>query len=80
MTLAAVGFVLVSTLPGAELSVREAVSRFDSVVGQWIVFGSHDLFVKVEAEDESDLTRCIVHDIRSVPGISDTRTLIGAEI
>jgi len=62
------------------LSVREAVSRFDSVIGQWIVFGGHDLLVKVEAEDETDLTRCIVQEIRSVPGISDTRTLIGAEI
>ena len=79
MTLA-VGFVLITTEPGAELSVREAVSQFDSVVGQWIVFGGHDLFVKVEADDELELTRCIVQEIRSVSGISDTRTLIGAEI
>ncbi len=76
----AVGFVLITTEPGAELSVREAVSQFDSVVGQWIVFGGHDLFVKVEADDELELTRCIVQEIRSVSGISDTRTLIGAEI
>ncbi|MEE2624888.1 MAG: Lrp/AsnC ligand binding domain-containing protein [Candidatus Thermoplasmatota archaeon] len=74
------GFVLITTDPGAELSVREAVSQFDSVVGQWIVFGGHDLFVKVEADDELELTRCIVQEIRSVSGISDTRTLIGAEI
>ena len=79
MTLA-VGFVLITTDPGEELSVREAVSQFDSVVGQWIVFGGHDLFVKVEADDELELTRCIVQEIRSVSGISDTRTLIGAEI
>jgi len=76
----AVGFVLITTEPGAELSVREAVSQFDSVVGQWIVFGGHDLFVKVEADDDLELTRCIVQEIRSVSGISDTRTLIGAEI
>lgn len=76
----AVGFVLITTDPGEELSVREAVSQFDSVVGQWIVFGGHDLFVKVEADDELELTRCIVQEIRSVSGISDTRTLIGAEI
>jgi len=76
----AVRFVLITTEPGAEVSVREAVSKFDSVVGQWIVFGGHDLFVKVQAEDDAELTRCIVQEIRSVPGISDTRTLIGAEI
>ena len=76
----AVGFVLITTDPGMEISVREAVSNFESVVGQWIVFGGHDLFVKIEAEDESELTRCIVQEIRSVNGIRDTRTLIGAEI
>ncbi len=76
----AVGFVLVTTSPGKEIEVREAVSKFETVVGQWIVFGMHDLFVKIEAEDEAELTRCIIQDIRNVSGISETRTLIGAEI
>ena len=39
-----------------------------------------NLFVKIEAEEESELTRCIIQDIRNIPGISETRTLIGAEI
>ena len=78
--MASVGYVLLTTLPGEEVSVREAVSKIDCVSGIWIVFGSHDCFVKVEADDEAELTRCIVQEIRSVPGISDTRTLIGAEI
>jgi DNA-binding Lrp family transcriptional regulator len=76
----AVGFVLITTSPGKEIEVREAVSKFETVVGQWIVFGMHDLFVKIEAEDEAELTRCIIQDIRNIPGISETRTLIGAEI
>ncbi|MEC7706913.1 MAG: Lrp/AsnC ligand binding domain-containing protein [Candidatus Thermoplasmatota archaeon] len=76
----AVGFVLITTEAGCEIEVREAVSEVDGVVGQWIVFGPHDLFVKVEADDEAELTRCIVKGIREVPGIIETRTLIGAEI
>ena len=76
----AVGFVLITTHPGAELAVREAVSRIEYVSGQWIVCGLHDLFVKVEAEDEVELTRCVVQEIRSIEGIADTRTVIGAEI
>ena len=76
----AVGFVLITTNPGKEVEVREAVSKFETVVGQWIVFGMHDLFVKIESEEESELTRCIIQDIRNIPGISETRTLIGAEI
>ena len=39
-----------------------------------------EIFVKIEAEEESELTRCIIQDIRNIPGISETRTLIGAEI
>ena len=76
----AVGFILITTEPGCEIRVREEVSKIKCVKGQWIVFGNHDLFVKVEAENESELTQCIVLDIRSVKGIYETRTLIGAEI
>ena len=45
-----------------------------------MVFGNFDCFVKVEADEESELTEAIVQGIRSVPGIVETRTLIGAEI
>ena len=76
----AVGFVLITTETGCEVTVREAVSSVDGVVGQWIVFGPHDLFVKVEADDEAELTRCIVKGIREIPGIIEPRTLIGAEL
>ena len=76
----AVGFVLITTEPGMEISVREKVAEIDCVKGIWVVFGNFDCFVKVEADEESDLTEAIVQGIRSVPGIIDTRTLIGAEI
>ena len=76
----AVGFVLITTEPGKEISVREKVAEIDCVKGIWVVFGSFECFVKVEADEESDLTEAIVQGIRSVPGIIDTRTLIGAEI
>jgi DNA-binding Lrp family transcriptional regulator len=76
----AVGFILITTEPGYEVQVREDVSKINCVKGQWIVFGNHDLFVKVEADNELELTKCIVQDIRAVEGINETRTLIGAEI
>jgi DNA-binding Lrp family transcriptional regulator len=40
----------------------------------------HDLFVKIEADDETELTKCIMNEVRSIDGIAETRTLIGAEI
>ena len=76
----AVGFVLVTTEAGCEIQVRDEVSKLANVSGQWIVFGMHDLFVKIEADDETELTKCIMNEVRSVHGIAETRTLIGAEI
>jgi DNA-binding Lrp family transcriptional regulator len=76
----AVGFVLITTEPGCEIQVRDEVSKLANVSGQWIVFGMHDLFVKIEADDETELTKCIMNEVRSVDGIAETRTLIGAEI
>ena len=60
---------LVSTTRGRWLLVAAAV-----------LWSTTSLFVKVEADDEAELTRCIVKGIREVPGIIETRTLIGAEI
>jgi hypothetical protein len=42
--------------------------------------GEFDIITKVEADDDAALTRCIVEDIRTIEGITETRTLIGAEI
>ena len=77
----AVGFLLVTTEPGREEEVRARISELPACKGTWICFGEFDLFVKLEAEEESELTRCIVQDIRQqMDGIRDTTTLIGAEI
>ena len=41
----AVGFVLITTEPGEEVSVREKVSEIDCGKGIWVVFGNFDCFV-----------------------------------
>ena len=44
-----------------------------------MLFGEYDLIARVQADEEYALTRCIVEEIRQLPGIKDTKTLIGAE-
>ena len=76
----AVGFLLGPTEPGREEEVRARISELPACTGTWICFGAFDLFVKLE-DEEDELTRCIVQDIRQqLDGIRDTTTLIGAEI
>lgn len=76
----AIGFVLITTEPGKEKEVREAIEKVDLVTNQWLLFGAYDLIARVQADDEMLLTQCIVEEIRTTPGIADTKTLIGAEL
>ena len=76
----AIGFVLMTTLPGKENSVRQALDKVELVTDHWMLFGEYDLIARVQADEEYALTRCIVEEIRQLPGIKETKTLIGAEL
>ena len=56
----AIGFVLMTTLPGEEDSVRQALSKVDLVTDHWMLFGEYDLIARVQADEEYALTRCIL--------------------
>lgn len=76
----AVGFVLITTETGKESEVRQAIANIEMVEQRWGIFGEFDVLVKVVADDEADLTRCIMEEIRTIDGILETRTLIGSQI
>ena len=78
--MAAIGFVLIKTQTGSEAVVREELEALELVEGRWGIFGSFDVLVKVVADDEVELTRCIMEQIRIIKGVIDTRTLIGSRI
>ena len=76
----AIGFVLITTMPGEEESVRNALDSIEHVTDRWMLFGEFDILARVQAHDEFTLTRCIVEQIRPLSGIQDTKTMIGAEL
>ena len=76
----AIGFVLITTKPGEEGNVRNALDSIEHVTDRWMLFGEFDIIARVQADDEFVLTRCIVEEIRPLPGIKDTKTMIGAEL
>ena len=53
----AIGFVLITTEPGQEKSVRERLEKISLVTDGWMLFGEYDLIARVQADDEYDLTR-----------------------
>lgn len=76
----AIGFVLITTMPGEEERVRSSLDDIEHVTDRWMLFGEFDLLARVQADDEFTITRCIVEEIRTLDGIKDTKTMIGAEL
>ena len=76
----AIGFVLITTIPGEEKNVRSTLDGIEHVTDRWMLFGEFDILARVQADDEFTLTRCIVEEIRPLNGIQDTKTMIGAEL
>jgi DNA-binding Lrp family transcriptional regulator len=73
----AVAFVLISTSPSNEHDVHEALSKIKEIIEVHPLFGDYDLIAKVEAEDLNHISQIIIDKIRSIPGINDTKTLMG---
>lgn len=76
----AVGYVLINVAPGKEHEVYLAVKEMAYVADATLLFGDHDLIVKLEAESLATIAKSVVEAIRQVPGIIDTKTLAGAEL
>lgn len=68
-------YILVDTTPGSEGAVNEALAKVEHVLEIYTLFGEYDFIVKVEAKDYAELERTVVHKIRTIGGIQDTKTL-----
>ena len=73
----AIGFVLISTAPAREHDVHTAISKIPEIVEIHPLFGDYDLIAKVEADDLPRLSRIVIDKIRIIPGVIDTKTLMG---
>ena len=75
----ATGFVLINVEPGSEIEVHKAASKMEFVSEVNVLFGAHELIVKVYADSVGDIARMVVESIRSIPGVMTTKTLACAE-
>lgn len=73
----AIGFVLISTAPAQEHRVYNELINSNHVVELHPLFGEYDLIAKVNAKDFNSLGQIVVDDIRSIPGVIETKTLTG---
>ena len=73
------GYVLVNVEPGAETSVFEQLSELSFVSDINHLFGDYDIIIKIEADGIGTIAGKVVESIRSISGISNTKTLACAE-
>ena len=76
----AIGYVLINVQPGMEQQVYEGVKTLPYVTDATVLFGDHDLIVKLEANDLATIAKAVVEHIRSVDGVLNTKTLAGADL
>jgi DNA-binding Lrp family transcriptional regulator len=72
----AIGFVLIRASPAYEHQVYDEVSKIQDIVELHPLFGEYDLIAKIEEEDFERLGDVVVNKIRTIKGVTDTKTLV----
>lgn len=75
-----IAYVLVNTLPGKEAAVTRSLTALEGVSEIYTLFGEYDIIAKIEKKDYSEIENLIVKQIRSIPGILETKTLTGIQL
>ena len=74
------GYVLVDVEPGNEYSVYEQAPKLSFVSDAQILFGDHDMILKIEADSMGEIAKLVVDSVRSIEGVTNTKTLACAEL
>ncbi|MCS7118897.1 MAG: Lrp/AsnC ligand binding domain-containing protein [Archaeoglobaceae archaeon] len=74
-----VGVTLVNVSAGKEKEVYVKMKEIDKVKDVYHVFGEFDFVVIIHANTLSELNKT-VDEIRRIPGVTKTQTVVGAEI
>ncbi len=74
-----IGFVLINVAPGTEKKVFDTMIKWDEIQELYPLFGDYDLIAKIQATDYESLSDIVVNKIRSIKGVTETKTLTGAK-
>jgi len=69
-------FTLIQVKPGFEHSLAERLTKVPEIKEVYIVYGEWDLIVKIVAKSIKELKEIIVREIRSLPEVETTSTLV----
>lgn len=69
-------FVMVKTAPGSVERVAAAVRDLGAVREAHVVAGEYDLVAEVDAEAMYDVLDTVASAVRSIDGVTDTKTYV----
>ena len=71
-------YVLIRSQLMDTAAVVDTIRKVKGVVSADLTFGPYDAVIQVEAGDLDSLSRIIIRDIRTLPGVLDTLTCLAA--
>jgi len=71
----AMGFVIISTAPAKRQAVYDDLLKVKDILELYPLFGEHGLIAKIEAEEFNLFGQDVVDEVRSIPGVIDTKIL-----
>ena len=72
-------FILMVTAAGKEREVMEKLLAMPEVKEAYVVYGEYDIIAKVETDTLKELDRFIMENLRRMPEIQMTSTMIAIE-
>jgi DNA-binding Lrp family transcriptional regulator len=66
--------------PVHEYQVFNKLSKLHEVIEVHPLFGEYDLIAKIQAEDYESIGEIVIHKIKTIDGITDTKTLTGIKL
>ena len=79
MIFMATGFALLSISPLYEKEVYKKLKNTSEITEVHPLFGEYDILLKIETADIDSIGEIVISKIRSIKGVTDTKTLIGTK-
>ncbi len=72
-------YLLLNTLPGKEMSIRDTLRGTKGVERADVITGQFDLVAVLEAKDTNTIFNKILKDIRKIKGMTRTETFVALQ-
>ena len=73
-------FVLIKTAPQKELDVYLTLLNLEAVTETHVSYGEYDLVARIDFDDEQQMSKTLIGEMRSIDGVVRTETLIAVEV